>query len=674
MLSHGIVLLFVALGMLMLWLIWIDAQRAVHGIIIGALTVLVSAFWVVPFLANHAYMTDMKYGFRPDGPNDSFWYMFFPWPSVFDFVVSGLALFGFVACLAKRHLNGAWLGVMCVTLMVAVYVTRDSLPVIGLLWNPRLLPFLYLVRLLLMMVGVVELVTLGVRGVRGVRGVPESLRYTTAAVTAGVVLVVVMVIELFVFQNMPGGAVKNKNGESRYSWGINGWDLVTLSPKKKDADSDGWTRYNFMGYEGREWYAEYKLVVDTMAAIGANPEHGCGRAIWENNDDQGLYGTTMSLMLLPHWTDGCIGSSEGLFFEASGTTPYHFVTSAAVSGDSADGSGPSQPVRQLKYDVTDIERGVPYMQSLGINYLMVYTEEAQAQADSRPDALTLIDKAGPWNIYKVAGSDLVEPLTVQPVVVEPRGGDQRERNLELGMSWFQQRAEWNAMPADGGPPSWQRIGVKVDLERRQGEPGDRNRRVDVVVPTQPIVEVPLEAVDVTNWNLGRQDLTFTVDKVGVPILVKLSYYPNWKVEGAQGPWRIAPNMMVVVPTANTVTMTFERSTIDYVAYVLTLIGIGLMILLRRRGDVTFVRESPIRARLAYSPGAWDDDNADPTPLAGESLDEFFMPPPPAERDTATDGPARRDPAGNAEAETVRSTQAEEYWSFGDTGWNHPPPR
>ena len=38
--------------------------------------------------------------------------------------------------------------------------TQDSLPVIGLLWNPRLLPFLYLVRYLLMMVGAVEVLTL----------------------------------------------------------------------------------------------------------------------------------------------------------------------------------------------------------------------------------------------------------------------------------------------------------------------------------------------------------------------------------------------------------------------------------------------------------------------------------------------------------------------------------
>ena len=39
----------------------------------------------------------------------------------------------------------------------------------------------------------------------------------------------------------------------------------------------------------------------------------------------------MALMLLPHWTDGCIGSMEGLFFEASATTPFHFLTQVELS-------------------------------------------------------------------------------------------------------------------------------------------------------------------------------------------------------------------------------------------------------------------------------------------------------------------------------------------------------
>ena len=42
-----------------------------------------------------------------------------------------------------------------------MYVTRDSLPGIGLLWNPRLLPFIYLMRYLLMMIGAIELIGVG---------------------------------------------------------------------------------------------------------------------------------------------------------------------------------------------------------------------------------------------------------------------------------------------------------------------------------------------------------------------------------------------------------------------------------------------------------------------------------------------------------------------------------
>ena len=86
----------------------------------------------------------------------------------------------------------------------------------------------------------------------------------------------------------------------------------------------------------------------------------------------------MALMLLPHWTDGCIASMEGLFFEASGTTPYHFLTTAAMSKQS------SNPVRELRYVDNDASVGVPYLQALGVRYLMVRTDEAKPRRPSSP--------------------------------------------------------------------------------------------------------------------------------------------------------------------------------------------------------------------------------------------------------------------------------------------------
>ncbi len=600
-LSHGIVLIFVALGALLLWLVWMDRKRFAYGFTTGLTAFLLAAFWVVPFLFDHAYMTDMKYGFRPSGASDSFWDMFFPLTTFFDVFITAFAVIGFVASIARRHLNGSWMGITTLALVAGVYITRDSLPIIGLLWNPRLLPFVYLMRYLLMMVGIVELAAVITRGVKGVRELPDGTWLKVGTSVAAVVAVSVLAIELMFFRVMPGAKFTTHNGESVYTWGIGGLE-VSLPATSTDALSDAWSRYNFTGYEDKPAYGEYKGLVDTMASLGDDPSNGCGRAMWENNKENGKYGTTMALMLLPHWTDGCIASMEGLFFEASGTTPYHFVTAAAMSESS------SNPVRQLRYDNNNAALGVPYLQSLGVKYVMVFTEAAKKQADGQPE-LTLVRQSGPWNVYSVADSDLVVPLDTQPVVVASREGDPRERNLELGMSWFQHQDEWAALPADDGPAAWQRIEVAPDLARRQDD------RVDIVTPTEAIDPVALDAVTVSNVVLGEQDLRFSVDRIGVPVLVRMSYFPNWSVSGAEGPYRVAPNMMVVIPTSNDVHLTYGRSPLDVAAYALTALGILLLFGWRRLGDVVYPSPRP-RAGLA----GWLDDRDDDLDRDRDHLD------------------------------------------------------
>lgn len=578
--SHGIVLIFVVVAAVVFSLVWIDRTRLWYSLTVGITSVLLLMWWAGPFLLDHAFMTDMKYGARPSGADDSFWDMFFPLTAPLDILITSLAIFGFAMCIVRRHLNGAALGVVGLVFVAGVYLTRDSLPVIGLLWNPRLLPFVYLVRYLLMMVGIVELLGLFWNLIRERKAI-EPTSYRAGTVIAGLTSVVVLVILGFMFQVLPGGGTRVHNDATVYAWGP-----ITATSTNADAQGDGWARYNFLGYEGRnEYYTEYSQVVTTMADIGDDPARGCGRALWENSGDNGNYGTTMALMLLPHWTDGCIGSMEGLFFEASGTTPYHFLTTAAMSKQS------SNPVRELRYVDNDASVGVRHLQDLGVRYVMVRTPEAQAEAAVQDD-LELIAESAPWQIYQVADSDIVVPLDTQPVVVQGRSGDARERNLELGTSWFQQPDEWVAMPADDGPAEWQRVSVEPDLDRREGTPGESGRRVDIVVPTEPVQAVDLPEVTVSNVVIDDQSLSFDVDQVGVPVLVRVSYFPNWEASGAEGPYRVGANMMAVVPTAERVELSYGRSGVDYLTMLLTLAGIALCVLWRIRGDVRHYGEVP----------------------------------------------------------------------------------
>ena len=595
-LSHGIVLLFAFLGYLLILAMHKEPAKWKYGAPVIGTAVLLSAFWVLPFLLNHAYMTDMKYEPQPSGFGEGWVEMFFPLHIVFDVLITGFAVIGFLSALWRRSTVAAWLGIYGVLLAIGVFVARESLPIIGLLWNPRVLPFLYLVRYMLMMIGIYEAIVAVGRYVSLERaaarvaksGEEQTLgpslrgRLSFNVATAIAVSFVCISIIGFRFQELPFASVRTlEDGSQRYGLG------PISVPAGNDGFVDGWARWNFTGYEGKNAYGEYRALIETMKQIGEDPRYGCGRALWENNGETNKYGTTMGLMLLPHWTDGCIGSMEGLFFEASATTPYHFIAAAAMSKQS------SNPVRELRYDDNKAALGVRYLQELGVRYYMGFTPEAVREASAQP-ALREIARSGPWVIYQVDASDLVVPLTKQPVVIAGaaeqdvavgHAGDAKERWLEVGTSWFQNPNDWVALPAADGPDEWQRITTRIDLDRRIGEPGESGRRVDIVVPNETITQTNLAPVVVSDVVQGRSSVSFSVDTVGVPVLVRTSYFPNWNVSGATGPYRVAPNMMVVVPTSNDVRLSFGWSFFDIFAYVLTIAGIVVLVRWRRRRHV-----------------------------------------------------------------------------------------
>jgi hypothetical protein len=306
----------------------------------------------------------------------------------------------------------------------------------------------------------------------------------------------------------------------------------------------------------------------------------------------------MALMLLPFWTDGCIGSMEGLYFEASGTTPYHFLTTSALSEHS------SNPVRRLRYDDGDVAKGVEYMQTLGVRYYLAFSPSVIAKADANP-ALTPIAQSGPWKVYEVANSDLVVPLPTEPIVAT--GADSnRDSWLELGTSYFQHQDQWPAIPAASGPADWQRVALT-----KTGQTNDRT--LATVAPSAPVQPTSLPAVTVSDVNTSDNSISFHVDQVGVPVLVKASYFPNWEVSGAKGPYRVAPNSMVVIPTSNEVTLHYGHTATEYFAYFLSLLGIAGLVYLWRKGRVDYGRPE-VALGLPLPPG----------------LDDSWTPPEPAE--------------------------------------------
>ena len=583
-------------------------RRLVWTVSTGALAAALSAWWVLPFWWNRSLLNDMGWGkerryLSSLWSRSSFDYSFLTNdPPLQLFIV--LALAGAGLLYFRRHRLP-----MALALAGAIVAAGFVILPEGRLWNVRILPFYYLTVYLTAALGTGEAIRMGrgaidrwqaararraeaearaeeagseaaghegagsesSRGEEPAAGHLRRGRAGAVAATGAVALVAAaaMVMVGLPLRSLPGGQLGD---DGVYRWG-------PFSSSESNLGSY-WVEYNFEGYEGRGPTAdgggssEYWDLVETMERVGET--HGCGPALWEYEAGRlGSYGTPMAPMLLPYWTDRCIASMEGLYFEASATVPYHFLMQSELS------SAPSRAQRDLPYSGLDVATGVEHMRLMGVRYYMAFSSDAVRQARASA-GLTEIDSTalGPWVVFEVSGNAPAAGLSTLPVVVDSLD-DSSDDWLEASVGAFLVTGRGGPVLAADGPADWPRM----TLPDVRGEPGDglsgadlsrqevMRRLADVLPDVAPVESVEPAAVSAVVR--GDHSISFTVDRVGSPVLVRTSYFPNWSVSGADGPWRVTPNFMVVVPTSTEVRLTYGRSGVEWFSTAVTLAGLAV---------------------------------------------------------------------------------------------------
>ena len=147
-------------------------------------------------------------------------------------------------------------------------------------------------------------------------------------------------------------------------------------------------------------------------------------------------------------------------------------------------------------------------------------------------------------VFELPPSHLVEPARFVPRVHE--GPDFHQAALD----WYDDVEGLDRWLVADGPANWPR--------RAEAQPAIDLRPVvsDIVVEDHRIA--------------------FTTSGVGVPHLVKVSYFPNWQAAGAEGPYRTAPSLMVVVPTQERVELKFGATWVEQWGMILTVLGLALV--------------------------------------------------------------------------------------------------
>ncbi len=537
--------------------------------------------------------------------------------------------------LGRAHMAGiAILGVAVLACLGVRFVPQ------GRLWNPRLGPFWHFSVDLLAGYAVAILAWALARSLAGVTVAIRSGGQTISqSPLGGLARAAGPIAVLVAFFAVTFATSRTVQVLPVDSWNeVRGLDTrLNKLPHLRD-----WARFNTNGYEGAPKYQEFKTWIRTIEWVGQT--YGCGMSNWEYSGDYlNNYGSPMSPMTIPFWTNSCVGSMEGLYFESSGSTAFHFITQPEMG---REGSGAVSFL--LAGTNADLDSGLRHLKLMGVRYHMAKSRDLAARLNERKD-VQLVASADPWYIYIIKEPGMEDcviknkadadrcavqgaaGLKYLPNVVTNVGHAARDWT-DMAVPWFGDGNKENDRTSEvylagDGPKNWPRTNLTIersplcDPDPNKAVVGCRNP--DQLKPylgegvSWKSTEVATEPVKVTNYTRGNDWIDFNVDKIGQPVVVRTSYFPNWKAQGAEGPYRVTPNLMVVIPTSTHVHMHFGTTPVDRAGWSATLIGIaavaGMALQERRRR----VRDADAAERRAA--GLAEADNAGLLADGGEVL-------------------------------------------------------
>jgi hypothetical protein len=316
-----------------------------------------------------------------------------------------------------------------------------------------------------------------------------------------------------------------------------------------------WIAWNYEGFDGKKSWPLYKQINDYLS------QGGGGRVVYEHSPLTNMFGTERAYESLPFFAKR--NTLEGLYMQSSISSPFVFYIQSEVSKVS------SQPFPQYKYSSLNTPAAIPRLKLFNVTQYIVRSPEAKKFAAAIPE-FKHEKSFGDYDIYRLTTNDghYVVPLTNQPV-------------LFLTNNWKQDFFDWfKHSELLDIPLVYLKDPDQFDLDRFKLRGSD--------LANLPRVPINTQKASVTE-RIGNEEILFNTNMIGYPHMIKISYHPNWQVEGADRVYLVSPSFMLVYPKQNQVRLYFGKTGFNYLGeglsyagLLLFLFGLTRVYLLKRR--------------------------------------------------------------------------------------------
>ena len=256
-----------------------------------------------------------------------------------------------------------------------------------------------------------------------------------------------------------------------------------------------WIEWNYTGLEAKELWPPF-------AELAARLRGGVGdpRVAVEYSSVHEKAGSIRMYETLPLFSGR--STLEGVYNQASLQTHFVYYLASELGATSPN------PFRSRNYSGFDTDAALAHLRLFGVSDIVALSPQLVTALRARND-VAAVASVPPYEVFRLRGAvpRYVEPMAYAPVRSSRRGW------REKAWAWFTTR-----------PLSPAHLVFTDDTRFTPAAEG----------AASPLVALPPGA-QISAEEVGAETIAFRTNRPGHPVLIRVSYHPRWRVEGAEGP-------------------------------------------------------------------------------------------------------------------------------------------
>ena len=316
--------------------------------------------------------------------------------------------------------------------------------------------------------------------------------------------------------------------------------LLAFIIKDYNKNTSNWIKWNYEGFEGKETWKTFYMINSYLKT------HDTGRVLYEHSGLNNVFGTLRAFESLPYFAKR--NTLEGLYMMASITSPFVFY----IEGETSE--QPCHPYPNYFYPTFSIDNAISHLKLFNVSHFIVRTNFVKNALAINPN-FKLEKTYGDYSIYSLLSNSgqYVEALKNYPVLFKTNNW------RKTSYLWFanEKLNDTYLVFLEKSDPNFKAYASSFDT----------------------IKTIPINSpVPIISSKISDESINIRTSDKRCPLLIKISYHPNWHVAGADKIYLVSPCFMLIFPKNNNITLTFEKGFFDYLGLYFTIFGLIILFL------------------------------------------------------------------------------------------------